>query len=118
MAKGINPARMRFKLEFGKNEPTGKKNPNTGKAVKGFNPHFTKYAGLWTLNQTQQITLAGAGIKDAVVFFIRHSNKVNDEYLIRRGQNIYTIDSISYDDGLTPDGFDLITCHKHVIDHA
>lgn len=68
MAKGINVARMRFRLEFGINESTGKKNPNTGKPIKGFNPHFTKYAGLWSLTQNQQITLAGAGIKNAVVF--------------------------------------------------
>lgn len=118
MAKGINPARMRFKLEFGINEPTGRKNPNTGKAIKGFNPHFTKYAGLWSLTQNQQITLAGAGIKDAVVFFIRHDTKVTDEYKIRKGDKIYKIDSISYDDGLSADGFDLITCHHEVIDHA
>lgn len=118
MTKHINYARMRFKLEFGKNEPTGKKNPNTGKAIKGFNPHFTKWAGLWTLTQNQQITLAGAGIKDAVVFFIRHNTQVTSDYLIRKGSKIYTIDSISYDDGLAPDGFDLITCHENVVNHA
>lgn len=118
MTKGINPARMRFKLEFGKNETTGNINPNTGKPIKGFNPHFTKYAGLWSLTENQQITLAGAGIKDAVVFFVRHDKKVTDEYKIRKGDKIYKIDSIAYDDGLTTDGFDLITCHHEVVDHA
>ena len=39
MAKGLSTARMRFRLEFGKEETTGKKNPNTGKAIKDFNPH-------------------------------------------------------------------------------
>lgn len=117
MAKHLNYERMRFKLEFGKNEPTGKINPNTGKAVKGFNPHFTKWAGLWTLTQSQQISLAGAGIKNATAFFIRHNDQVTSDFLIRKAGKIYTIDSISYDDGLSPDGFDLITCHQDVVNH-
>lgn len=118
MTKHIRYERMRFKLEFGKNEPTGKKNPNTGKAIKGFQPHFTKWAGLWTLNQTQQITLAGAGIKNAVVFFVRHDEKVTSDLLIRKTGNIYVIDSIADDDGTSPDGFDLITCHRDLVNHG
>lgn len=118
MAKGINPARMRFKLEFGKYEPSDNINPNTGESIDEFTPKFTKWSGQWTLSQTQQITLDGANIKNAIVFFIRHTNKVTSDYMIRRGGKIYTIDSVAYDDGLTPDGFDLITCHEEVVDHA
>lgn len=118
MAKGINVSRMRFRLEFGKDEPTGKTNPNTGQQIKGFVPKFKKWAGVWTLTQSDAINLAGADIRDAIVFFIRHSDKVTSDYLIRKGDVIYKIDSIAYDDGLSTDGFDLITCHRSVVNHG
>jgi len=118
MAKRLNPARMRYRLEFGVDEPTGRKNPNTGKAIKGFVPKFKRWAGLWTLTQTQAISLAGANIKDAIVFFIRHDFKITSNLKIRKGDEIYIIDNISYDDGLNTDGFDLITCHRDVIRHG
>ncbi|KZD96304.1 hypothetical protein FBR4_1546 [Lactiplantibacillus plantarum] len=35
--------------------------------------------------------------------------------LRRNHQDVYQIDDVAYDDGLPPDGFDLITCHKVVI---
>ena len=109
MVKNVNVARMRYRLEFGIDEPTGKKNPNTGKSIKGFNPHFSRYAGLWTLSANQAITLAGAHIKDL---------KITSNYKIRKGDEIFIIDNISYDDGLSTDGFDLITCHREVLDHG
>lgn len=118
MAKGINPARMRMRLTFGKIESSGDINPNTGEAMDSFTPKFTKWAGKWTISQTQALTLAGTNIRDAVVFFIRHDEQVTSDFLIQRGDKTYTIDSISYDDGLTPDGFDLITCHQEVENHA
>lgn len=118
MVKNLNVARMRYRLEFGIDEPTGKRNPNTGKSIKGFNPHFSRYAGLWTLSANQAITLAGAHIKEAVVFFVRHDLKITSNYKIRKGDEIFIIDNISYDDGLSTDGFDLITCHREVLDHG
>ena len=118
MAKGVNPARMRFRIAFGKMESSGKINPNTGETQEGFVPHFTKWAGKWTITQTQALTLAGANIRNAMVFFVRHDDKITSDFLIQRGDKMYTIDSISYDDGLTPDGFDLITCHEEVVNHA
>lgn len=119
MAKNINPSRMRMRLEFGKYESSGKINPNTGEAMDdAFNPHFTKWAGKWTLSQTQALTLAGANIKDAIVFFVRHSDQITSDLYIRWKGKIFTIDSISYDDGLDSNGFDLITCHQEVTNHA
>ena len=59
MAKGINPARMRMRLTFGKIESSGDINPNTGEAMDSFTPKFTKWAGKWTISQTQALTLAG-----------------------------------------------------------
>lgn len=115
--KGLNPTRMQFRLIFGKNEVTDKINPNTGKPIKGFNDHFKKWGGQYSLTQNQTITLAGAGIKNATVFFIRHDEQVTSDYLIKKGNDIYTIDSITYDDGLPVDGYDLITCHKEVVKH-
>lgn len=52
------------------------------------------------------------------LFFVRHDRRVNSLFKIRRGKNIYTIDNISYDDGIAPNGFDLITFHREVVDHA
>ncbi|VTZ91461.1 phage head closure protein [Limosilactobacillus mucosae] len=117
MTKAINPSRMRFRIEFGKEKATDQFNPNTGKPIKGFVPEFERWAGQWSLTQTQQITLAGAGITKAVVFFIRHDSNITDEYEIRKDGDIFTIHSIAYDDGLTADGFDLITCQK-VVKHS
>lgn len=119
MAKNINPSRMRIRLEFGKYEPSSKINPNTGKRTKSeYRNIFTKWAGKWTISQTQQISLAGAGITNAVVFFIRHSDLVTSDLIIRWKGNKYIIDSIAYDDGIGPDGFDLITCHQEVVKHG
>ncbi|KRN17775.1 hypothetical protein FD14_GL002497 [Secundilactobacillus similis DSM 23365 = JCM 2765] len=53
-----------------------------------------------------------------MVFFIRHNPAVNETLQIQRGSDLYKIDSISADDGLPPDGFDLITCHRVVTKHG
>lgn len=118
MAKNINPSRMRIRLEFGKDEPSDKINPNTGESIDEFNPHFTKWAGKWTLSQNQALTLAGANMRDAVVFFVRHTDEITSDLKVRWKGKIFTIDSISYDDGLGSNGFDLITCHQEVVNHA
>lgn len=118
MAKGINTSRMRFRLEFGKDKPTGKINPNTGQKMRDFVPKFKKWAGIWTLSQSDTINLAGANIRDAVVFFVRHNSNITSDYLIRKGDKIYKITSIAYDDGLTTDGFDLITCQRSEVNHG
>ncbi|MCZ3844163.1 phage head closure protein [Lactobacillus mulieris] len=114
----IEIARMTFKLEFGSYTPSGETNPNTGENILEFAPQFKKWAGLWNLTQTEQLTLAGAGIKDAVVFFVRHDKNITSDLTIRRGEKLYTIDNINYDDGLTADSFDLITCHHEVTKHG
>lgn len=118
MAKGINVSRMRYRIEFGVFGATDKKNPNTGKPIKGFVPKFKRWAGLWTLTQTQAITLAGSDIEDAVVFFVRHDENITGKLSIRKGDQVYAIKNISYDDGLSTDGFDLITCQREVVKHG
>ena len=119
MVKDINPSRMRMRLEFGKYEPSGKINPNTGEQMDDeFSKKFTKWAGKWTLTQTQALSLAGANIHNAQVFFIRHCDDITSDYKVRWKGKTYTIDSISYDDGLDSNGFDLITCHQEVVNHG
>ncbi|WP_317760049.1 phage head closure protein [Liquorilactobacillus mali] len=115
MVKNLNPARMTFKIEVGSEQSTDKKNPNTGNSIKTFVTSFSVWAGKWTLSMNQTLTLAGSGIKDASVFFIRHNDALNGQTQLRLNDaEVYQIDSVSFDDGLPPDGFDLITCHKVV----
>lgn len=119
MAKNLNPSRMRFQLTFCKDgQPTGEINPNTGEPENGLKPLFTRWGGKWTLSQQQALTLAGANIRDAMVFFIRHTDKVTSDLVIEWNDQEYIIDSISYDDGIGPNGFDLITCHREVTKHG
>lgn len=118
MTKKINPSRMTFRIDFGHDADTGEVNPNTGTPIQQFSPDFSCWAGQWSLNVQQQLTIAGVGITNAVVFFIRHNPDVNETLQIQRGTDLYKIDSIASDDGLPPDGFDLITCHRVVTKHG
>ena len=77
MVKRINPARMTFRLEFGRMQAGAKVNPNTGARVKVFKPEFSVFAGQWSLRMTESMSLAGLGISNAVVFFILHRNDIN-----------------------------------------
>lgn len=114
MAKAINPSRMTFQLSFG-HYGDGPINPNTGEATKVFAKDFECWAGEWSLNITQQLTLAGAGITRATVFFIRHNDEVQEKMLVLREKHAYQVDSIAADDGSQQNGFDLVTCHEVVV---
>lgn len=116
--KNINPARMTFKLEFGQMVSGGTVNPNTGARMKVFKPSFSTFAGQWSLRMSDTLSLAGLGITDAVVFFVRHREDITGDMLIKKDGIIYKINNIAYDDGLPPDGFDLITCTREVSKHG
>lgn len=118
MVKNVNPSRLSFRIEFGQYEDTDQTNPNTGEAIKEFKASFSVYAGAWSLNTEQSLSLAGKGIRDGVIFVVRHNSEINSEMLVRKGDQVYTIDTVASDDGLPPDGYDLVTCHKWVINHA
>lgn len=118
MVKHINPSRMRFRLEFGDRQDTDKTNPNTGEALKDFKSSFSLWAGLWSLTQNQILSLAGANINNAEVFFIRHNADVANIPYLRFNGMIYKIDNIAFDDGIGSSGFDLITCHREVVKHG
>lgn len=111
MAKAINPSRMTFRLDFG-TWVDGPVNPNTGEATSTFGKQFSCWAGQWSLNISQQLTMAGAGITNAVVFFIRHNSVVNESMLVRRDDQVYQIVNVAADDGSQANGFDLVTCRK------
>lgn len=116
MTKAINPARMNFRLEFGTQAATGKVNPNTGNPITDFFPQFSLYAGEWSLSFQQRLALNGDTSQHNAVYFVRHNLKIATGMQLRRNhQDVYQIDDVAYDDGLPPDGFDLITCHKVVI---
>lgn len=109
---------MRYRLEVGVYEPAGEINPNTGESINSFVPKFTVWAGTWSINQEQQIALDGAGIKNALMFFVRHNPNITDKNTLRLGDNEFTIDNINYDDGLTANSYDIITCHERIEDHG
>lgn len=110
---------MIYPLEFGHEVEGDKRNPNTGKKEKVFKPEILppRYAAKWSLSQADQLSLAGQGIKDEMVFAIRHDEKITSDYLIRLNGEIYSIDTIHYDEGRTPDAYDLIYCHHNVTKH-
>jgi len=118
MTKAINPSRMTFRIAFGHDADTGEINPNTGTPIQQFSADFSCWAGQWSLNVQQQLTIAGAGITNAVGFFIRHNPSVNETLQDQCGSDLYKIDSIAADDGLQNEGFDLITCHRVVTKHG
>lgn len=118
MVKRVNPARMTFRLEFGRMEAGAKVNPNTGAKIKEFKPGFSVFAGQWSLRMTESLSLAGLGISNAVVFFIRHRDDITGDMLVRKDEIIYKINNISFDDGISPNGFDLITCTREVTKHG
>lgn len=111
MAKAINPARMTFRLDFG-TWVDGPSNPNTSEPTSVFGKQFSCWAGQWSLNIGQQLTMAGAGITNAVVFFIRHNEAVKESMLVKRGDQVYQVANVAADDGSQTNGFDLITCQK------
>ena len=118
MVKRINPARMTFRLEFGRMQAGAKVNPNTGSRVKAFKPEFSVFAGQWSLRMTESMSLAGLGISNAVVFFIRHRDDITGDMLVRKDEIIYKINNISFDDGISPNCFYLITCTREVTKHG
>lgn len=118
MTKKINYARMTFKLTFGKYGDGEKINPNTGLPQKAFKKEYVLWAGIWSLTQEQRVSLAGIGIENATVFFIRHNSKITSDYTVFKGDEEYTIKSIAYDNGFSSQGYDLLTCERKVTDHA
>lgn len=117
MVKAINPSRMRLRLEFGNQVDTDAINQNTGEPIQRFEPAFSMWAGKWSLSLEQSLTLAGGVAKDVRVFFVRHTSRILDGMQLRLNGDVYKIDAITFDDGIPPDGFDLITCHKWGANH-
>ena len=109
---------MRYRLEFGIMGPTGEINPNTGEAVNDFVPQFTKWAGQWTLSQTQEATFAGPDQGELMTFFVRHDKNITSDMVLRLDGKEYTITHINRDDGLSANSFDLITCKRKEVHHA
>ncbi len=43
---------------------------------------------------------------------------ITGDMLVRKDEIIYKINNISFDDGISPNGFDLITCTREVTKHG
>ena len=86
--------------------------------MDGFVPQFTKWAGQWTLSQTQEATFAGSNQGDLMTFFVRHDKNITSDMILRLDGKEYTITHINRDDGLTANSFDLITCKRKEVHHA
>lgn len=109
---------MIYRVEFGHERDSERINPNTGQNIQEFKPEFWAWAAKWSLTQRQQITLAGAGIKNAMVFAVRHDERITSDYILRLNNQLFSIDNVAYDEGRTADAYDLITCHHLVTKHG
>lgn len=112
MVKGLNPARMRNRAQFGNLVRNGKVNPNTGRATQGFAESFSLWCGDYTLTLSQRLAYHGLDKDIAKVIFIRHNNKIADVQKVKLGEVLYDIHEVQMDDGLTADGFDLVALKR------
>ncbi|ANZ70371.1 phage head closure protein [Pediococcus claussenii] len=116
--KAINYSRLNLRIDFGNMDATGIVNPNTGEKKQGFNKLATVWGGEWSINIDQNLTLQGLNIKNARVFFVRHNQDLVNCTHLQVNNDLFIIDSSSIDDGSQFNGFDLITCHKDVVNHV
>ena len=110
--KSLNPSRMRGKALFGHMGETGKNNPNTGRPIKGFVADFAVWYGKYSLSMSDSIAYHGIDQSIAMIIFVRHNPKITDKFKVQVKGLTYDIQSIKSDDGLSPDGFDLVTLKK------
>lgn len=106
-------ARLHNKVTFGREDNTGKINPNTGKAIKGFEPLVTVHCGTYSISTNQAISLAGSTVTDNVVLVVRHNKELTNVKKYPQAQyngNIYRVDGWSIDDELL--AYDTVTLHK------
>ncbi|MCT4397644.1 head-tail adaptor protein [Pediococcus ethanolidurans] len=115
--KSINYSRLTLRIQFGSMGDTNQINPNTGEAIQGFVKQVTVWGGRWSLNVTQQLTLAGQGITNLSMFFIRHNPEIELFTHLKVGNDVYKITNNNVDDGSQNNGYDLITCEKVVASH-
>ncbi|MHC3377756.1 phage head closure protein [Ligilactobacillus equi] len=110
--KNLNPSRLRYKAQFGKMGATAKRNPNTGRPIQSFVEDFSLWAGKYSLSLRDQIEYHGIDESISMVIFTRHNPKIFENQYVKFENTIYSIAEIQQDDGLPPDGFDLITLKK------
>lgn len=115
--KSINYSRLTLRIQFGSMGDTDQINPNTGEAIQGFVKQVTVWGGRWSLNVTQQLTLAGQGITNLSMLFIRHNPEIELFTHLKVGNDVYKITNNNVDDGSQNNGYDLITCEKVVASH-
>ena len=114
MVKGLNPARMRKRAQFGNLVRNGKVNPNTGRATQGFAESFSLWYGDYTLTLSQRLAYHGLDKDLARVIFIRHNPQITEVKKVQIDNVLYDIQEVQADDGLTADGFDLVALKKVV----
>lgn len=103
-------ARLNHKVTFGHEGSTGKKNPNTGKAIKGFVGDVTVHCGNYSMSASQTISLAGSTIQDTVMIVVRHNPKLQQYKEAKYNDIEYTVSNWSLDDEIN--AYDLITLTK------
>ncbi len=116
--KKYNPSRLNRRLAFGHKVDTDTVNPNTGETLQKFVADYTVWGGRLSMTFNQQLSLAGTGITNAVVFVIRHNEHVEDSMLIQIDNELYQIDHIEFDDDIEVPGYDTVTCHREVTKHG
>lgn len=100
-------SRLIHEIEFGKEESTGKLNPNTGKPMKGFVAKTTAHYGTITTSVSQTISTAGSTLANTKVIAIRHNPLLYQYQEAMIDGSVYLVSSISKDEQLN--AYDLYT---------
>lgn len=100
-------SRLIHEISFGKEESTGKLNPNTGKPIKGFVAKAVVHYGTVSTSVNQTISTAGSTLANTKVIAIRHNPLLYQYQEAMIDGNVYLVSSISKDEQLN--AYDLYT---------
>lgn len=100
-------SRLIHEISFGKEESTGKLNPNTGKPIKGFVAKATVHYGTISTSVNQTISTAGSTLANTKVIAIRHNPLLYQYQEATIDGSVYLVASISKDEQLN--AYDLYT---------
>lgn len=106
----INPLEFNDRVEFGNYQTVI--NETNGNTENVFVKAFSRWFGYRQQTLNQQYTLLGNKISNTKVIAIRHDPQVTEQMIAKIRNVEFNIISISADDRLARDTYDLITLQK------